>query len=67
MKKSKRREIRHDHYTVSLLTDHLGYGRYLEDVGKAIGQSGDVGIDGIIKEDRLGLDAIISLKNEAGD
>jgi restriction system protein len=36
----------------------MGYGGTLSDAGKAIGQSGDGGIDGIIKEDRLGLDAI---------
>jgi restriction system protein len=28
------------------------------DAGKAIGRTGDEGIDGIIKEDRLGLDVI---------
>lgn len=36
----------------------MGYGGSLKDAGKAIGQSGDGGIDGIIKEDRLGLDVI---------
>lgn len=36
----------------------MGYGGTLKDAGKAIGRSGDEGIDGIIKEDRLGLDAI---------
>ncbi len=36
----------------------MGYGGSLQDAGKAIGQSGDGGIDGIIKEDRLGLDAL---------
>ena len=36
----------------------MGYGGSLEDAGEAIGSSGDEGIDGIIKEDRLGLDAI---------
>lgn len=36
----------------------MGYGGSLQDAGKAIGQSGDEGIDGIIKEDRLGLDII---------
>ena len=30
----------------------------VKDAGKAVGQSGDGGIDGIIKEDRLGLDTI---------
>lgn len=36
----------------------MGYGGSLLDAGKAIGGSGDGGIDGIIKEDRLGLDVI---------
>lgn len=36
----------------------MGYGGSLADAGQAIGRSGDEGIDGIIKEDRLGLDAI---------
>lgn len=36
----------------------MGYGGSLDDAGKAIGRSGDGGIDGIIKEDRLGLDFV---------
>lgn len=36
----------------------MGYGGSIEDAGKAIGKSGDEGIDGIIKEDKLGLDVI---------
>ncbi len=36
----------------------MGYGGSIEDAGKALGRPGDEGIDGIIKEDRLGLDAI---------
>lgn len=36
----------------------MGYGGSLKDAGQAIGKSGDEGIDGIIKEDRLGLDII---------
>jgi len=36
----------------------MGYGGSRKDAGKAIGGSGDGGIDGIIKEDRLGLDII---------
>jgi restriction system protein len=36
----------------------MGYGGSLRDAGKAIGRSRDEGIDGIIKEDRLGLDII---------
>ncbi|KUO62846.1 restriction endonuclease [bacterium BRH_c32] len=36
----------------------MGYGGSMADAGKAIGKSGDEGIDGIIKEDKLGLDII---------
>lgn len=36
----------------------MGYGGSRLDAGQAIGRSGDEGIDGIIKEDRLGLDVI---------
>ena len=36
----------------------MGYGGSRKDAGQAIGKSGDDGIDGIIKEDRLGLDAV---------
>jgi hypothetical protein len=36
----------------------MGYGGSRRDAGQRIGQSGDGGIDGIIKEDRLGLDTI---------
>ncbi|OHB91959.1 MAG: restriction endonuclease [Planctomycetes bacterium RIFCSPHIGHO2_12_39_6] len=36
----------------------IGYGGTRQDAGKAIGKSGDGGIDGIIKEDKLGLDTI---------
>ena len=36
----------------------MGYGGSRKDAGKSIGKSGDEGIDGIIKEDRLGLDVI---------
>jgi restriction system protein len=36
----------------------MGYGGSRADAGHAIGRSGDEGIDGIISEDRLGLDAI---------
>ena len=36
----------------------MGYGGSRREAGKAIGRSGDEGIDGIIKEDRLGLDII---------
>jgi restriction system protein len=36
----------------------MGYGGSRKDAGEAVGKSGDGGIDGIIKEDRLGLDII---------
>jgi restriction system protein len=36
----------------------MGYGGTRKDAGEAIGRSGDEGIDGIIKEDRLGLDIV---------
>lgn len=36
----------------------MGYGGSRADAGKAIGKSGDGGIDGIIKEDKLGLDFV---------
>jgi restriction system protein len=34
----------------------MGYGGSLQDAGRAVGRTGDGGIDGIIKEDRLGLE-----------
>lgn len=36
----------------------MGYGGSKRDAGQAVGQSGDDGIDGIIKEDKLGLDVV---------
>jgi len=36
----------------------MGYGGSVEDAGRAVGKSGDGGIDGIIKEDKLGLDVV---------
>lgn len=36
----------------------MGYGGTRKDAGRAIGKSGDGGIDGIINEDRLGLDVV---------
>jgi restriction system protein len=36
----------------------MGYGGSRKDAGEAVGRSGDGGIDGIIKEDKLGLDAV---------
>jgi restriction system protein len=49
------------HFFEKLVVDLLvamGYGGSRRDAGQAIGKSGDDGIDGIIKEDRLGLDAV---------
>jgi len=36
----------------------MGYGGSHEDAAKVVGRSGDGGVDGIIKEDRLGFDSI---------
>lgn len=36
----------------------MGYGGSRSDAGRAVGRAGDGGIDGIVKEDRLGLDII---------
>lgn len=36
----------------------MGYGGSRQDAARAVGRSGDEGIDGIIDEDRLGLDSI---------
>ena len=36
----------------------MGYGGSRKDAGRAIGRSGDEGVDGIIKEDHLGLDNV---------
>ena len=36
----------------------MGYGGSIIDAGQTIGKSGDGGIDGIIKEDKLGLDIV---------
>ncbi len=49
------------HFFEELVIDLLlsmGYGGSRREAGEAVGQSGDGGIDGIIKEDRLGLDSI---------
>lgn len=45
----------------------MGYGGSRKEAGEAIGRSGDEGIDGIINEDRLGLDTIyLQAKNWNG-
>jgi restriction system protein len=36
----------------------MGYGGSIREAGKAIGKTGDEGIDGMIKENQLGLDVI---------
>lgn len=36
----------------------MGYGGSRQDAGQAVGRSGDGGVDGIIKEDRLGFDVV---------
>lgn len=36
----------------------MGYGGSLKDAGQALGRTGDGGIDGVIREDKLGLDNI---------
>lgn len=36
----------------------MGYGGSRQDAGQAVGHTGDDGIDGIIKEDKLGLDIV---------
>lgn len=36
----------------------MGYGGRREDAAERLGQSGDEGVDGVIREDRLGLDLI---------
>jgi restriction system protein len=40
------------------LLEKMGYGNFRPDAGKVIGRSGDKGIDGIINEDKLGLDVV---------
>lgn len=36
----------------------MGYGGSRDDAAERLGRSGDAGVDGVIREDRLGLDAI---------
>ncbi len=42
---------------VKLLTT-IGYGGSMADAGKRLGKTGDGGVDGVIKEDKLGLDLL---------
>src|SRR5579872_1094875 len=51
---------------VRLLTG-MGYGGSLADAGQAVGRSGDGGIDGVIKEDKLGLDVLYIQAKRWGD
>jgi restriction system protein len=46
-----------EHLVVELLVK-MGYGGSMREAASIVGKSGDAGIDGIIKEDKLGLDAI---------
>jgi restriction system protein len=46
-----------EHLVIDLLIK-MGYGGSRKDAGRAIGRTGDEGIDGIIKEDALGLDVV---------
>lgn len=55
LKKSSPR--RFENIVIDLLVA-MGYGGSRREAAKAIGKSGDEGIDGIINEDRLGLDVI---------
>lgn len=36
----------------------MGYGGSRQDAGKRLGKTGDHGVDGVVNEDRLGLDVI---------
>lgn len=46
-----------EHLVIELLL-RMGYGGSREEAGEAVGAAGDEGIDGVINEDRLGLDTI---------
>ena len=46
-----------EHLVVKLLTQ-MGYGGSVDNAGMVIGQTGDEGIDGIIREDKLGFSLI---------
>lgn len=52
---------------VVVLLLKMGYGGSRPDAGQAVGRSGDEGIDGLISEDRLGLDVVyLQAKRWAG-
>lgn len=46
-----------ENLVVDLLV-RMGYGGSLQEAGQRLGRSGDGGVDGIIKEDKLGLDIV---------
>lgn len=46
-----------EEFVIKLL-QKMGYGEFREDAGKVTGQSGDNGVDGIIYQDRLGLETV---------
>ncbi|MDB9899563.1 restriction endonuclease [Flavobacteriaceae bacterium] len=46
-----------ENFVIKLL-QKMGYGAFREDAGKVTGQIGDDGIDGIIYQDRLGLETV---------
>ena len=46
-----------EHLVVNVL-QAMGYGGEIDEAGSVVGRPGDGGIDGIIKQDRLGLDVI---------
>jgi restriction system protein len=48
---------RFEHIIVKLMLA-IGYGGSRDDAGESLGRSGDGGIDGVIRQDRLGLDNI---------
>lgn len=58
LKKLKSGSFQFFEKTVVELLVKMGYGGSILDAGQAVGRSGDGGVDGIIKEDRLGLDMI---------
>jgi len=45
----------------------MGYGGSVTDAGKAIGRSGDGGVDGVIDQDALGLDRVYIQAKRYGD
>jgi len=56
-----------EHLVVDLLVA-MGYGGSRVDAAQVVGKSGDGGIDGVIKEDRLGLDMVyVQAKRHVAD